>query len=191
MKPAIFMDRDGTIIRETHFLSDIDELKILPGVASALKDLKQKGYLRLVVTNQSGVARGYFDMETVDYIHAEIRRRLKSRGADVEQFYVCPHHPDHPQSSDSQDSVCDCRKPSPGLVRAAAADWDIDLVKSWVIGDKAADIELARNVGCKAALVLTGYGKEAEQELKRAGTTPDLTVSNFAMAVEEIIASES
>lgn len=187
MKPAIFMDRDGTIIREANFLSDIDDLKILPGVASALKKLRQAGYLRFVVTNQSGIARGYFDVETVDYLHSEIRRRLKSRGADIEKFYICPHHPDHPGSG----KECGCRKPSPGMIEAALGEWPIDLARSWVVGDKVADVELARNVGCKAALVLTGYGKEAEAELKQNGAPPDLVSINFSAAVEEILNRES
>lgn len=182
MRRAVFLDRDGTLVREVNYLARLADLAVLPGVAGALGRLAQAGYLRLVVTNQSGVARGYFDEAFVDETHRELRARLRRDGGDVEGFYVCPHHPE-------LTGPCACRKPEPGLVTRAAAEWGVDLSGSWVVGDKVADVELARRAGCRAALVRTGHGAEAEVELARAGRRADLVADDLGAAVEEMLKS--
>jgi D-glycero-D-manno-heptose 1,7-bisphosphate phosphatase len=182
LRRAAFLDRDGTLIREADYLRRLEDLEILPGTAAALRRLSDAGYLRLVVTNQSGVARGFFDLAFVEAAHDELRNRLRSEGADVEAFYVCPHHP-------SRSGACDCRKPATGLLLRAAAEWGVDLEASWVIGDKAADVELARAAGCRAALVRTGYGRTAAVELNQRGLAPDVVAGDFAQAAEEILRS--
>ncbi|MFU8856515.1 MAG: D-glycero-alpha-D-manno-heptose-1,7-bisphosphate 7-phosphatase [Deferrisomatales bacterium] len=182
MRKAVFLDRDGTLIREVGYLSDLEALELLPGAAAALRRLGEAGYLRLVVTNQSGVARGYFDEAFVEATHRELLRRLREHGADVEAFYVCSHHPDFT-------GACACRKPNPGLVLRAAREWGVDLASSWVIGDKPADVEAGRRAGCRTALVRTGYGEETEAELAAAGRRADVLAADLAAAVEEILAS--
>ncbi|GAB4271972.1 MAG: D-glycero-beta-D-manno-heptose 1,7-bisphosphate 7-phosphatase [Deferrisomatales bacterium] len=181
MRPAVFLDRDGTLVEEVGYLSRLADLRVLPGVPGALVRFARAGFARIVVTNQSGVARGRFPPAFVERAHAELRRRLRRRGADVEGFYVCPHHPEH-------GGPCPCRKPAPGLLLRAAADWDVDLAASWVVGDKAADLELARNAGCRAALVRTGYGRETEARVREGeAPRPDLVADDLAAATEAIL----
>jgi D-glycero-D-manno-heptose 1,7-bisphosphate phosphatase len=180
VKRAAFLDRDGTIVRDAHYLSRLDDLELLPGAAAALKRLGDAGFLRLVVTNQSGVARGLVEAGFVERAHEELRRRLRAEGADVEGFYVCPHHPEH-------SGPCGCRKPLPGLVLQAAGEWDVDLPSSWVVGDKASDVELGRAVGCRAVLVRTGQGREAEEELRRRGFAADVTAEDLGSAVGQML----
>lgn len=180
MRRAAFLDRDGTLIREVGYLSRLEDVELLPGAAAALRRLGEAGYLRLVVTNQSGVARGMFDLAFVEETHRELRRRLQAEGADVEGFYVCPHHPD-------LTGPCGCRKPAPGLVERAAAEWGVDLAASWVVGDKPADVELARAAGCRAALVRTGYGARSAEELRARGVGPDLVAADLEEAVKEML----
>jgi D-glycero-D-manno-heptose 1,7-bisphosphate phosphatase len=181
VRRAVFLDRDGTLIREVGYLSRLEDLEVLPGVAAALRRLGEAGYLRLVVTNQSGVARGYFDEAFVERTHGELVRRLRAEGASLEGFYVCPHHPD-------TTGECPCRKPRDGLVRRAAGEWGIDLEASWVVGDKPADVELARRSGCRGALVRTGYGVRTQAELAVRDSKPDVVADDLAGAVEEILA---
>jgi D-glycero-D-manno-heptose 1,7-bisphosphate phosphatase len=177
---AVFLDRDGTMIREVGYLASLDDLEVLPGVGRALRRLGEAGFLRIVVTNQSGVARGYFGPEFVDAAHQELRRLLREEGADVEAFYTCPHHPDHT-------GPCRCRKPAPGLLERAAVEWGVDLAASWVVGDKQADVELGRAARCRSALVRTGYGARTEDELAAAGITPDVSATDLEAAVREIL----
>jgi D-glycero-D-manno-heptose 1,7-bisphosphate phosphatase len=180
LRPAVFLDRDGTLIREVHYLSRLADLEILPGVPEALRRLGQAGYLRLVLTNQSGVARGYFDLDFVQQTHCELRRRLRAAGTDLEGFYVCPHHPDHT-------APCRCRKPEPGLALRAAREWGVDLAAAWVVGDRPADVELGRNAGCRSILVRTGYGRQSEGDPALAATPPDLVADDLAGAAEELL----
>ena len=180
MRQAIFLDRDGTLIREVHYLSSAEQLELLPGVSGALRRLAEAGYLLIGVTNQSGVARGYFTLEQVNAVHQELERRLRTEGTGLDAIYLCPHHPDFT-------SPCGCRKPAPGLVVRACADWGIDVSASWVIGDKAVDVELAREAGCRSALVRTGYGEKTERELEERGVGVDVVADGLEGAAEEIL----
>ncbi len=155
MKPCIFFDRDGTLIEERHYLSDPAQVALIPGAAEAVRRAREAGFLAVVLTNQSGVGRGYFRMEDVEAVHRRMEALLAAAGAKLDAIYVCPHAPE-------QD--CPCRKPRTGLVERAARELEIDLSRSWMIGDKPADIELARNAGMRSVLVMTGYGAASASE---------------------------
>lgn len=170
---AVFLDRDGTINQEKDYLYRPEEFAFIPGAPEAIRILKAAGYLVVVVTNQSGVARGYYGEAEVKRIHNHMDELLAEQGAAVDAYYYCPHHPDKGLNGYRID--CDCRKPLPGMLFKAAADHDIKLSASWMIGDKSADIEAGIKAGCRTALVLTGYGA-AEVSTLPAGIPvyPDL-----------------
>ena len=158
-KPAVFLDRDGTINVDKHYLHKIEDFEFIPGALQAIKKLKNAGYLVVVVTNQSGVARGYFNMDDVTRLHGHIQQELAGAGTGIDAFYVCPHHLEKGLGEFRKE--CDCRKGRPGLLFQASADLDIDLKRSFMVGDKIADIEAGENAGCQPILVLTGYGQES------------------------------
>jgi D-glycero-D-manno-heptose 1,7-bisphosphate phosphatase len=158
---------------------------LFPYSAAALKQLHDNGYLAIVITNQAGVARGYFSEEMVQAIHKQMAKDLESSGARVDAIYYCAHHPTVGEPPYQLD--CDCRKPKPGLLLRAARDYDIDLANSWMVGDRYSDIELAANAGVKSALVLSGYGR-GEWEHQRDNWTiqPDLVAEDLLAAVNQI-----
>lgn len=174
MKPCIFFDRDGTLIEERNYMSDPEQAVLIPGAAEAVRMARAAGYLAVVLTNQSGVGRGYFSMEDVEAVHRRIEEMLAAEGARLDGIYICPHAPEED---------CGCRKPRTGLVERAARELDIDLARSWMIGDKAADIELAANAGMKSVLVMTGYG-----EASASGVSATLSARNVLSAVEKVLA---
>lgn len=177
--PAVFLDRDGTINEEVGYLNHISRLKILPGVPKAIKILKEAGFMVFVVTNQSGPARGYFPKDLVEKVHREIQKRLKRKGAQIDEFFVCLHHPEE---------YCPCRKPKTGLLEKAFTKYPLDPKNSYVIGDKLIDIELAKNAGLKGILVLTGYGRgEAEYLLPQKPYKPDFIAKDLLEAVDFIL----
>jgi D-glycero-D-manno-heptose 1,7-bisphosphate phosphatase len=161
---AVFLDRDGTINIEKEYLHKIEDFEFIPGAPEAIKRLKDAGFLVIVVSNQSGVARGYFDEQAVDTLHEHIQAELAAYGTSIDAFYFCPHHPvngvDHYQVD------CDCRKGAPGMLLQAAREHEIDLQRSFMIGDKLADIEAGQRAGCQSILVLTGYGETAALDPK-------------------------
>lgn len=142
---AVFLDRDGTLIVDQHYLSDPDKVIILPGVIETLTALQIADFALIVVSNQSGVGRGYFPRQVVDLINERVARLLADRGVKIDGWYYCPHAPD---------ARCRCRKPAPGLLEEAAADLDIDLRRSYVIGDKISDCELVETAGLRAGVLL-------------------------------------
>ena len=170
-KPAVFIDRDGTLIEEVNFLSRIGDLRIFPFTAEALELFKKTGFLVIVITNQSGIGRRIFDEAAMHEIHAGIERLLP--GA-VDAFYFCPHLPD---------DGCRCRKPNLGLIEDACRRFDIDLSRSWFVGDKKIDIETGRNASIKTAMVLTGYGAEHSKLLEQQ---PDIIAENLLQAAQAI-----
>jgi D-glycero-D-manno-heptose 1,7-bisphosphate phosphatase len=161
-KPAVFLDRDGTINVEKDYLYRVEEFEFIPGAVEAIRLLNQAGYLVVVVTNQSGVARGYYTEADVKQLHLHIDAVLASQGARVDAWYYCPHHE---QGKPPYNQECDCRKPMPGMLLQAAADHAIDLTRSWMVGDKPADIEAGQTAGCRQVLVMTGYGAETADAL--------------------------
>jgi D-glycero-D-manno-heptose 1,7-bisphosphate phosphatase len=174
---AIFLDRDGTINVEKNYLIDPADLVLLPGVGEALRRGQEAGYLLIVVTNQSGVARGYFSAAAVEELHDHLQKELLPFGVQIDAFYLCPHHPEHGTGP------CDCRKGEPGMLLQAAREHHIDLAASWMIGDKRSDIEAGSKAGCQSILVRTGYGAQQEQGLPPA----TLIADSLASAVELIL----
>jgi D-glycero-D-manno-heptose 1,7-bisphosphate phosphatase len=154
---AVFLDRDGTVNEEMGYINHPDRFILLPRVPEAIKLLKEHGFKVILITNQAGVARGYFPESLIKEIHQNLQDTLKKHGTSLDAIYYCPHHPQANVVAYRKD--CPCRKPKPGLVYKAQADFDIDLTQSYVVGDRFKDIELAYNVGAKGILVLTGYGK--------------------------------
>lgn len=176
-RAAIFLDRDGTINVEKDYLVDPAEFELIPGVGEALRRCHEAGYLLIVVTNQSGVARGYFTAAEVDRLHAHLQEELLPYGLQIDAFYLCPHHPEHGSGP------CDCRKGAPGMLLQAAREHHIDLAASWMVGDKRSDVEAGENAGCRSILVRTGYGTGVGEGL------PPLTLiaESLAEAVELIL----
>lgn len=185
---AVFLDRDGTINVEKDYLHRVEDFAFIEGAPQAIKRLNDAGFLVIVVTNQSGIARGFFGAEDVDRLHEHIRLQLKAVGAKVDGFYVCPHHPTEGEEFFRKD--CDCRKGRPGMLLQAAEAFDIDLGSSWIVGDKTADIEAGLRAGCRPILVQTGYGA-AEQS--RLGPYRDATriAADLEAAADIIVAASS
>lgn len=164
-RPAVFFDRDGTLITDVGYLNHLSQVKLFSQVAEALKTLRKAGFYLFVVTNQSGVARGYFSEAQVKKVHQKLQQMLKAQGAKIDAFFYCPHHPQGKVKSLSR--KCDCRKPSTGMVKQALRRYPIDLRQSYVVGDKLDDVLLARNAKMAAGLLVrTGNGRQSEQDVK-------------------------
>ena len=149
MSQVVLLDRDGTINVEKRYLSSPDQVELLPGAAEGLQLMRRLGLATVVVTNQSAIGWGYFGLDTLDRIHQRLRELLANHGASLDAIYVCPHRPDE---------RCNCRKPAPGLARKAVEEFQADLSRSFVVGDKVCDIELGKRVEATTILVRTGYG---------------------------------
>ncbi len=177
---AVFLDRDGTINEEVGYLRSLDDLILIEGAADGIRLLNGLGLLVVVATNQSGVARGYFDESFVSCVHAEIDRRLSQEGARVDAWYVCPHHPT--EGRDAYRMSCGCRKPAPGLLLRAGKDLGIDLARSWFVGDTARDMECASAAGTRGILVLTGKGRLALSRIEGRNARPEFVAPDLAAA---------
>jgi len=159
MKDAgIFLDRDGTINEEVDFLSSPQNLHLLPRSAEAIHELNAMGFKVFIVTNQSGIARGFLTEEHLENIHHTLLDRLAESGAHIDAIYYCPHHPDAGEARYRK--ACDCRKPQTGMITKAVSEFSIDLSHSFVIGDRLIDIQMGNTAGIPAILVMTGYGKQ-------------------------------
>jgi D-glycero-D-manno-heptose 1,7-bisphosphate phosphatase len=155
---GIFLDRDGTINQEVDFLTSPDQLHLLPGSAAAIREANALGLKVVVITNQSGIARGLLTEEQLSEIHRHFTRILREENARIDAIYYCPHHPDFGEPRYNKN--CDCRKPNTGMITQAVDDLDIDVKSSFVIGDRLIDIQLGNTIGATSILVLTGYGKQ-------------------------------
>ncbi len=177
--PAVFLDRDGTINEEMGYVNHLSRFKLLPGVAEAIRRLSGAGLRVVVITNQSGAARGYFPASLVAEIHEYLKKLLAEGGACLDGLYACLHHPD---------AGCACRKPKTALLEQAARELDLDLARSYLVGDRYIDIRSAANAGVKGILVLTGYGR-GEYEYLRGGQTvqPAHVAENLLDAAEWIV----
>ena len=164
---VVFLDRDGTVNQEVGFLTRVEDLELIPRAAEAIRLLNRSGFRVVILSNQSGVARGFLDEETLRAIHRALLERLEIQGARVEGIYYCPHHPEAPLAVYRR--RCHCRKPETGLVRQAAQDLGIRPEGAYVVGDRLLDMELAHRIGGTGVLVLTGYGR---QELARRDGRP-------------------
>jgi len=187
-RPAVFIDRDGTLTEEVGYVNHPRRLRLLPRSAEAIRRLNGAGVAAVVVTNQAGLARGYFSEEVLAAVNATLVAQLEEADAHLDGLYVCPHHPTEglpPWRAD-----CDCRKPRPGLLHRAAAELGLDLGRSALVGDKPSDLVAARRVGARGVLVLTGYGL-GEWEYRRAAfrVAPDHVAADLLDAVEWVLGS--
>ena len=145
---VLFLDRDGVINVDVGYLSDPAQLEFIPGAIEAMKEAQIRGYDIIVVTNQSGVARGYYTEEDVQALHAEMSRRLEAEGVHILAYYYCPHHPEG--TVEAYKKACDCRKPNPGMLTKAIEEWHVDVDGSFLVGDKPSDVEAAESIGMRA-----------------------------------------
>lgn len=178
-KKAVFLDRDGVINEERGYVWLRNDLVLLPGVEEALRQIRNAGYLTIVITNQSGIAKGLYTKQDVKDLHCHLEQDLKAQGAHIDAFYFCPHHPEGKVAEYSVQ--CDCRKPGNGLVLQAANDWDIDLKSSYFIGDSERDIIAGKKSGCTTFGVQTGHG------FTHTVSQPDYLVKNLSEAVRAIL----
>lgn len=191
MEKVIFLDRDGTLNEEIHYLYRPEDLKILPGVPEALRCFREHGYKLVVVTNQAGVARGYYGEADVRSLHDYMNSLLEPLGAGIDHFFYCPHHPEH--GVGAYRIVCRCRKPGIGMFEMAEQYYDIDKTRSWMIGDKEIDVEAGKSYGVHTALVGTGYGAEvhaSDQKSGRGKTPYELYGADLAELAESIVNRE-
>ena len=190
MKRAIFMDRDGTLSHEVGYVNHLSRFRLFPYAVDAVRLVERAGWLAVLVTNQAGVARGYFPESLIGEVHASIQQAMAAGGARLAGIYYCPHHPSVGEPPYRQE--CDCRKPRPGLLRRAAAELDIDLGRSWVVGDRHGDLQLAWHVGARGALVKTGYGLGELAYKAPAWPRPaDLVAEHLLEAVERILSEDA
>jgi D-glycero-D-manno-heptose 1,7-bisphosphate phosphatase len=170
----VLLDRDGTLIEERNYITDAGQVQLIPGAARSLRRLKEMGLGLVVITNQSALGRGYLDEAGLSAIHEKLHALLREEKVRLDAIYYCPHKPD---------DDCSCRKPRSGLVERAAKDLRFDPGESFVIGDKASDVEMGRNVGATTLLVRTGYGAQAAAD---GAAQPDYVVSDLSAAAEVI-----
>ena len=187
---AVFLDRDGTVNEEVGYVNHLERFTLLPRVGEAIRLLNQNGLKAVVITNQSGVARGYFPESLIPLVHQKMQDLLKKDGAHLDGIYYCPHHPD--VGAPPYRQKCRCRKPEPGLIEEAVKELNLDLKSSYMIGDRGVDIEFAHRVGAKGILVLTGYGKgEWEYWGRQQKEKPDYVAQDLFEAVRWILLQES
>lgn len=176
MNKAVFLDRDGVINEDTGYVHKIEDLKIIPKVIDGLKLLKD--FKLIIITNQSGIGRGYYTEKDFHNFNDKAIEELRKDGIIIEETYYCPHHPDR---------NCDCRKPNIKYIKEAQKKYNIDLERSFVIGDHSHDIELGKNAGCKTIFMMTGHGKEEMQKLK---VNPEFIAKNLLEAAKWIVKQE-
>ena len=185
--PAVFLDRDGTINEQMGYINHISRFVLLPGVGQAIRRLNSLQVPVVVVTNQSGLARGYFPESLLQTVHEEMRRQLQAEGAHVDGIYVCPHHPEARQERFRQN--CTCRKPKTGLLEQAAAELKLDLSRSYMVGDRWSDLRCGAAAGTATVLVRTGYGRGEELYIGPQETLqPDYVADDLLAATAWIAA---
>ena len=182
---AVFIDRDGVLIHELGYISTLRRVKLFKRSVDAIRLLKTHGFRVIVVTNQSGVARGYFPESFVKQTHAHITGKLRASGVKIDAFYYCPHHREATVAKYRKD--CDCRKPKQGMIKKAAERFNLDLEKSFTVGDKLTDVKLGHNGGMKGILVLTGFGKWQERRIKKEHIKPDHVAKDFYSAAKWVV----
>jgi D-glycero-D-manno-heptose 1,7-bisphosphate phosphatase len=183
---AIFLDRDGTLNEEAGYITDPAQFRLFDFAAEAVRLINKAGWRAIVLTNQSGVARGRFTEGFLLGIHALMEESLRLQGARVDAIYYCAHHPDFGSPPYRRD--CDCRKPKPGLIEKAVRDFDLDLTECFVIGDRYRDVEMGHAAGAQGVMVMTGYGREEySTERNRWPRQPDYIAENLLDAVKWIL----
>jgi len=186
---GVFIDRDGTVNEEVGYLDDLDRLRLIPGAARGIRLLNEAGLVTILVSNQSGVARGYFPESRVKEIHAGLARMLGAEGARLDAIYYCPHHPDF--GPPGLRVACNCRKPRTGMIARGVEEFGLDAARSYVLGDKLTDIACARAAGSIGVLVQTGYGRgERDSNPERGPVVPDHDAADLLEAATWIISRE-
>lgn len=189
-RTAVFLDRDGTINEEKNFISTPEELTLIPGAAAAIRRLNDRETATCVISNQSGIARGFLTEADLVLIHKALADQLqRTGGAHLDRIYYCPHHPT--AGIAPYNVSCTCRKPGTAMLEQGARDFGIDLSRSFVVGDRIVDVQAGKAVGATTILVLTGYGSTSVEECKEQGVTPDATVPSLSEAVEFILQSNN
>lgn len=182
---AVFLDRDGTINVEKNYVHRVEDFEFIDGAIEGIALLNQHGFKVVVVSNQSGIARGFYTPNDVHVLHDHIQRELRKHDALIDAFYYCPHHPE--AAIDMYRLNCDCRKPNPGMVLRAEKKLDLDLKSSYIVGDLVADIELGLRLGIYAVLVKTGHGEDALKTLQDTNRPPDAVADHLLGAVRHIV----
>ncbi len=180
---AVFLDRDGTLNIERDLVRTPEDLSLIDGASSALKALQDEGYALIVVTNQSAIARGTLSVNELNTVHDSLAERLALAGVSLDDILYCPHHPT--EGTPPLRTVCECRKPAPGMLKNAATTHDIDLTRSWMIGDNLSDIEAGERAGARSLLVLTGKGQRFADQL-----SSDRVVEDLSAAAKKIITED-
>jgi len=178
---VVFLDRDGTICEEVGYLGSVEQMKLIPRSGEAVRLLNQKGYKVVVITNQAGVARGFFPESALEGLHAEMIRQLREKGAHLDGIYYCPHHPSDGLPPYRQE--CNCRKPATGLLERAVADLNLDLLSGYMIGDHFSDVECGQRFGAETVLLLTGHGQEALAKRESWPRPPSFIAADLYEAV--------
>ena len=187
-RPMVLIDRDGTVIVEKAFLADPAGVELIPGSARAIKRLKKAGYSVAIVTNQSGVGRGYYTLAQMKATNARTLQVLRKAGARIDSLEWCPHHPEAEVRKYRR--MCNCRKPAPGMAIRAARKAGATLKGVIVVGDRLVDVELGQMLGGRGILVLTGYGRKHKALARKTGVKPDAVVGNLAKAVDWILGGQ-
>ncbi|KPJ69609.1 hypothetical protein AMJ44_03125 [candidate division WOR-1 bacterium DG_54_3] len=182
MNKAVFLDRDGTIVEDVGYMNTPEQIKFIPGAIEAIKMLNEGGYKVVIISNQAGVARGLITEDMLQTIDKTLHKWILHGGAHLDGIYYCPHHPEHGVYPYKQ--VCECRKPHPGLIKRAHRDLNINLSQSYMIGDKASDVQAGKNAGTKTVFVTSGRGKEEKEKLK---IKPDHVADNLLEAVKWVL----
>ncbi|MBX9791945.1 MAG: HAD-IIIA family hydrolase [Pirellulales bacterium] len=185
-RAAAFLDRDGVVVDEVGYLSRAADVRLSTGAAAAIRRLNEREVPVVVVTNQAGVARGKFAEAAIAEVHATIDRLLAAACARIDRYYYCPHHPE--ASVERYRIACACRKPMPGMLEQAARELELDLPRSWLVGDKLSDLEAAAQAGAQAILVRSGYGRETERALEPARALARAVADDLPAAVEIMFA---
>ncbi len=184
LRPAIFLDRDGVVIEDVNYLVSSSQVRLVPGSADAIAALNRAGWPVVIVTNQSGVARGLFTMEGVHAVHRHLSEQLAGYGAKIEAYYFCPHYPTAEVAEFRVE--CSCRKPHPGMLLQAAEELGLDLARSWMVGDRETDLAAGAAAGASTILVRTGHGAGTNiTTLDRSALKLELVAKNLADAVEK------
>ncbi|HEU0071998.1 MAG TPA: D-glycero-beta-D-manno-heptose 1,7-bisphosphate 7-phosphatase [Alphaproteobacteria bacterium] len=184
LRPAVFLDRDGTIVEDVDYLTRPDQLRLIPGAAAAIRGINQMGYAAVIVTNQSAVARGMLSESALAEVHVRLREMLAAAGAHIDGIYHCPHLPDGQIAQYARQ--CDCRKPAPGMLLQAARDLGIDLPASIMIGDSLRDLEAGKAAGCRQSiLVKTGQGSAAAAQAGSDDIVVDDLSAAFALLIRK------
>ncbi|MCH8004320.1 MAG: HAD family hydrolase [Nanoarchaeota archaeon] len=178
MNKAIYIDRDGTLVEDpNYYVYKLEDFGLLPGVVKGLKVLS-KEFIFIIITNQSGIGRGVHTLKDTEKFNEKLINELKKEDIEIKKIYICPHAPE---------DNCDCRKPSIKFIKEAEKEFDIDLKKSWVIGDKPIDVKMGEKSECKTIYALTGHGKEYFKDLEKSNLNPDFVAEDFLKAAKFII----